>query len=409
MFDGTTDNTLRKIVLKFRILLFLYWALSSSFLCFYVIYLETQKKFPVSEIGIIISLYTLSAIAGLYILGFLCDKSRTIKKVLLPVIFIIGLMVFMFPYGSHKLLIYASIVIIGFLQQPAGAIADSWLMKHLGKHNSEKSYGKIRAFGSLGWALTALLTALMMHNIHWNAMFLICSTAAVLLIISAFFIPDIRSSEQSKEETTHLSQTQKEITFSKAFKELLNNRKFVVIILILLVYFIGEQTFYNFLGLIIKERGGHLIIIGLTYFLAASFEIPSMFISSGLLKKYPPIKLMILGVFINLLRYGFILYFRTPLSITLAYMLEGFSFGIIFTAYRCYVYTIAPRELQTMAYTIGDAVTISFSLIIGALIGGFIIEFFGIVFLTICCTTCCVTALVLLTASTLLSKAENRQ
>lgn len=358
--------TIPQILLRFRVATYLYWALSASFLCYYILFFEEVREIKASDIGLMMSLYTLSALIGQNIFGFSSDKLKSNKiPIGLGVVFLAASLS-LFPYQENIKLLYANMMAIGFLQQPIGPMLDAWALRHLSIHNEEKLYGKIRGLGSFGWSSAAIITAYLIQNFGWHMMYWVAVVCALFLLLIVIITPDcpIDTSNNSG----------RKLTLKTAIKDLFGNPSYIYILFVIFFLYMGVQTAYNYLGLIIKETGGGVVALGWTYFVDAGSEIPAMFLSVWLLSKYAPRKLMIGAVILYLIRFSLILYFQTPLVVTLASILEGFAFGLMLTSLRKYIFDIINPEVQTTALTISDAVFLSLSVMVGGAVGGWIIQ-----------------------------------
>ncbi|WP_114747870.1 MFS transporter [Pleomorphovibrio marinus] len=382
--------TLSQIVFRFRVATMLYWAMSGSFLCYYVIFFEEQKGISPADIGIMMSIYTLSALIGQNFFGYLSDKLQSLKKSVLFAVLIMVIVVPTFPLHNHLYLIYPSMALVGFMQQPLGPMLDSWMLKLLATHNKENIYGKIRGVGSMGWATAGPVTAYLMQHVGWDMMYVVSSTCGISL---AFVVWGIKDVQKSNEQVIQLA---KDLTPLKTIRKLFQIKPYLFILLVVFFNYLGVQTSYNFLSLIMRDTGGSLEILGWTYFLDAGSELPAMFISVWLLSRFPPKRLMMVAVILYLIRFGLILYFQTPIVVSLTSILEGFAFGFMLASLRNYIFTIAPRHLQTSALTICDAVFLSMSVIVGGTLGGWVIQEYSVMTLMWCCMGSSTVALLLL-------------
>jgi MFS transporter, PPP family, 3-phenylpropionic acid transporter len=380
--------SVEQIILRFRTATYLYWALSGAFLCYYVLYFEEVRGIRASDIGLMMSLYTLAALVGQNVFGFFSDKLKSNKIPIGFGIFFLAGSLIIFPFQENLNVIYANMMAIGFLQQPIGPMLDAWALKHLGYHGQEKQYGKIRGLGSFGWSSSAIITAYLIQNFGWEMMYWVATVCGILLLVIVVGTPDCPVEKESKFNRT--------LTLQLAFKALFGNLSYVYMLSVIFFLYLGVQTAYNFMGLIMKETGGGVIALGWTYFVDAGSEIPAMFLSVWLLSKYPPRKLMIAAVLLYITRFALILYFQTPIVVTLASILEGFAFGLMLTALRKFIFDVVSPEVQTTALTIADAVFLSLSVMIGGAIGGWIIQNYSVMSLMGVCMASASISLILL-------------
>jgi PPP family 3-phenylpropionic acid transporter len=382
------------VVLRFRVVLYLYWAMSAAFLGYWVVNFEATRQITAAEIGIMMSLYTAAALLGQYGWGYLSDRWRSIRLPVVVASLLFAATVATFPWQTSVRALYLSMVLVGLLQQPIGPMIDSWALKHLGVHGEENRFGAVRGFGSLGWATVALLTAYLIQHVSWNSMFAISSVAGLLLALMAAYIPDVRTN--AGEPAAGGARVAGELTTARALRQLFGNRAYVYILVVVFLMYLGVQTTFNFQGLLIKGTGGGVAELGWTYFVGVMSEMPAMFLSVWLLPRMPARRLMILSGCLYMLRYALIIYFQTPWVILLTASLEGLAFGLLLTSLRSQVFAVVAEEVQTLAMTIVDAVFLSLTVILGGAVGGWLIEHYSLVHMLAACMASSALSLALL-------------
>ncbi|MFA6076107.1 MAG: MFS transporter [Negativicutes bacterium] len=382
---------IKRLLNKFRLTVFLFWTFAASFNCYYVLFFESGKHITPSTIGIMMSLYTIATMVGQSFWGYLCDKFDSIKKAFVLAAVLSCIIIGTFPFNDSIVTLYIAMAALGFLMPPMSPMVDSWLLKHLSKVGQETKFGTVRAFGSLGWSLTACATAYMISWFGWNIMYFEGVVAALLMLVTVSFIDDV-----SLRSVVNPQAEQAKITPWKAARELLRDRAYLFIVVVLFFQFFGLQTAYNYLGLIMKNAGGDVINLGWTFFIDAGSELPSMFLSVWLLKRFPQKRIIMVAVSLYLLRFLLILYFQTATAVMLTSVLQGFAFGLLLTSVRNYIYLVAPSHLKTMAFTVGEAIYLNLAVIIGGIFGGLVVEFYGVYSLIMVCALSVCVALSLL-------------
>ena len=378
------------IFLKFRAAHYLYWAMSSAFVGYWVLYFQDERKIPGSEIGWMMSIYVSAALMGQYVFGFVSDKLRSIRVLIVTAALLFAAAVAAMPLQTSTLGIRMTMALLGFLQQPIGPMLDSWTLKYLRDHSDPNQFGRIRSFGSLGWATVALLTAYLILMVSWNMFFYVAILAAVLLSVVAVTIPDPstnRASELSGAES---------LTMRQSIVRLFRNPAYLYILAVVFLMYLGVQTTFNFQSLLIKETGGGVAELGWTFFFGVMCEMPAMFLSVWLLPRMSARKLMTIAGVLYMLRYGLIIYIQTSWIVMLTACLEGLAFGLLLSSLRNYVFSAVDREVQTSAMTIVDATFLSLTVIVGGVVGGWLIEQFSVLHMVAACAVSSGAALVLL-------------
>jgi len=387
-----TMLTLPQIFLRFRIAIYLYWAMSAAILGYWVMYLEGEKGIAASEIGLLMSMYVGAALMGQYSFGFLSDKLQSIRLPVVGAAMCYAAVVATIPLQTSKAWIYPSMLLLGFLQQPIGPMLDSWTLKHLSRLGQRTLFGKIRSFGSLGWATTSLFTAYLILWFSWNMMFAVAVVAGMMLSLMALMIPDVAESDSD------MQSDQPRLTIGRALAHLFGNSAYLYILAVVFLMYLGVQTTFNFQGLLIKGAGGGIEELGWTFFFGVMSEMPAMFLSVWLLPRLPARKLMIIAGGLYMLRYALIIYFQTPWIIMVTACLEGVAFGLLLTALRSYVFAVVAEDVQTSAMTVVDATFLGLTVIIGGLVGGWLIEQFSAMHMVMACAVSSGCAMLLLLA-----------
>jgi oligosaccharide:H+ symporter len=364
--------------------------MSSAFLGYWVLYFQDERKISGSEIGWMMSIYVSAALMGQYVFGFVSDKLRSIRALIVTAALLFAAAVAAMPFQTSALNIRITMVLLGFLQQPIGPMLDSWTLKYLRDHSDPNQFGRIRSFGSLGWATVALLTAYLILMVSWNMFFHVATLAAVLLSAVAITIPDMATNRDPE------SSGGPSLTMRQSIARLFRNPAYLYILAVVFLMYLGVQTTFNFQSLLIKETGGGVAELGWTFFFGVMCEMPAMFLSAWLLPRISARKLMTIAGVLYMLRYGLIIYFQTSWIVMLTACLEGLAFGLLLSSLRSYVFSVVDQEIQTSAMTIVDATFLSLTVIVGGVLGGWLIEQFSVLHMVAACAISSGAALVLL-------------
>jgi predicted MFS family arabinose efflux permease len=220
--------------------------------------------------------------------------------------------------------------------------------------------------------------------------FYVAILAAVLLSVVAVTIPD-----PSTNRGIELSGAES-LTMRQSIVRLFRNPAYLYILAVVFLMYLGVQTTFNFQSLLIKETGGGVAELGWTFFFGVMCEMPAMFLSVWLLPRMSARKLMTIAGLLYMLRYGLIIYFQTSWIVMLTACLEGLAFGLLLSSLRSYVFSVVDREIQTSAMTIVDATFLSLTVIVGGIVGGWLIEQFSVLHMVAACAISSGLALLLL-------------
>lgn len=385
---------LKKKTLQFSALQWLLWSTWCTYGPFNVLYLNAQG-YSNTTIGWAVSVMTFMGIIGQYFWGYICDRTRTVKMVF--IICMIGLAAVVVPYRfySTPLAITVAMGIIGFMWNPASSIIDSWI---LGTSDElARNYGFMRAWGSIGFALLASVFGIGIERFGWNLMFVSFGILAALTVLVAFAIED-----------SYKAGTEKDRKSSVNPLELFKNTDYVLLLVVTLFLFIPANAVMIFLPVMLKNLGGTAAHQGLALFAVAVSEFPVLLLARRFVAKFNPQFLLLFAAVFYLLRVWLMLLAKSPAQLIYIGLLQSLTFAVFLPTVRYYVNQIAPEGLKTTAQTVITAVFFGAASILASLVGGLVIDRFGLDMLLRGCVTISALAVLLLLALVLRPKSGQR-
>lgn len=315
-----------------------------------------HKGFDPIQIGTLISLYTISGILGQLLAGYLCDKLRTIKKILsLSILFIMISTTISITF-KIRVVFYISFIITGFFYSILTNVSDSWVMES--EEKIKIKYGSIRAFGSIGWAFGVLVAGFIISKFGYYAVNIMYVISMSVALICSFKLKD--SIKESKG--------------SLDFKELLINKEYLFTIIILLIISVSFRAYCQLVPYVIEYRGGNTFSFGIFSFISSLSEIIMLIICGKIMHKFSPDKLLILAP-IGILIQSSILYFFTNINIIyFSGIFQIFTFPIMLMVARTMIERLSPNNLKTSSQLIGFAVFNSMGTMIASMLIGYLIE-----------------------------------
>jgi len=324
------------------------------------------------------------------IVGYLCDRLESRKIVFLISMFLMA--VFVTPltfYGDFMLAI--SIGVVGFLWEPQQSVLDSWILET--SAHTAHNYGFMRAWGSIGFAIIVTVFGQIIERFGWRIHFLSYGVVVFIVILIALSIKDKSYSGLNQKDDNSIKNSQKESEAKKlnleAAKEtpaevneknilrLFKNPDYIFILLITLLIFIPNQMLFVYLAPIIKSVGGNSTDLGYTLFFNALSEAPIFFVAKYFLEKYKTNSLLLFSAFFYLIRFIIAALASSPVYFLFFGMLQSLSFGVFLVTVRYYVKLVAPAALKTTAQSIAMMSAFGAAGIIGSLLGGYLIDNFG--------------------------------
>lgn len=321
-----------------------------------VFYLE--RGISATHIGWLMAVGPLASLIAQPFWGFMSDKYKTIKRILL--ICLIGMIITSILFFQMNSLL--SFLIMGYLlfsfASPIGALGDSLTQKTA--NLTKRSFGSIRMWGSIGFAFTSvtsgwILTYIGVENLLFPLLFY-----AFAALFTLRFMSDAKAST-------------KPVNVKDAFHLAKSPGLFFFLASIVFLS-IAHRTNDSFMGIYIKEIGGNESIIGLAWFIGVITEAFVFATSGWWFRKYHELTFIMFAGIIYAIRFFLVSFITEPTQILWIQPLHGITFGIFYSAALQYVSKIVPEQLQATGHLLLITVFFGLSGIIGSLIGGAIID-----------------------------------
>ncbi|WHY13003.1 MFS transporter [Peribacillus frigoritolerans] len=339
---------------------FLYFGLLAIFIPFLPVYLADQGLRP-AQIGFIIGTGGFVTLITQPLWGMISDKTRTIRKVLLLLIFfssVIGY--FLYDSSSYLQLILFAMLLYFFLM-PIDPLTES--LNFTKAEKSGISYGSIRTYGALGYAVISLITGYVMSYFGANSLAFLFAGIGLISFIVSWMMPDAPVSG-------------KPVTLS-SLKHFFSNKETLLFLLLVFICAVPARMNDTFLGVYIRELGGSAKLVGLTWFLAAGSEIVVFALSFWWLRKGKEIIIISFAAAFFFIRYFVSAWITDPQLLAYLQIMQLLTFPIFYSAAIQYLYRIVPVEWRATGQTVLALLFFGVSGIIASYIGGAIYGAYG--------------------------------
>ncbi|ADC51866.1 major facilitator family putative sugar symporter [Alkalihalophilus pseudofirmus OF4] len=353
----------------YRLMAYLFFAYSTMTIVMSYIPLYFQADgLSGNEVGILMAIGPFATIIAQPFWGFMSDKYKTIKRMI--VISAIGVVIaaagFMLMGQFYGYLIMMFVLFL-FLS-PLTALGDSLSQKTATLKGV--SFGRIRMWGSLGFATTSLLTGYVLTTIGVERVMIPMIIMAVLALVMALTIEDVKG-------------TNKPVTIISALKIGLN-KKLMFFLLCVVFISITHRANDSYLGLYIVGLGGAESLIGWAWFVGVSAEALVFATSPLWFRKFNPLSFIVIAGFIYSIRWVLMGMITSPWMVLPLQLTHGISFGMFYIAAFQYVNKLIPEHLQATGHVLFITTFFGLSGIFGSLFGGWMIDGFGLKALYFC-------------------------
>lgn len=339
---------------------FLFFGLLALFIPFLPVYLE-DKGLSASEIGIVIGTGGFVTLIAQPLWGFISDKTKTIRKVMLILVSLTTIFgYFLFNVDSYVLLVMFALLVY-FALMPLDPLTES--LNFTVSEMARVSYGSIRTYGALGYAILSLIVGFSMDYFGMNSASILFAILGLISFAIVWFMPDVQASS-------------KPVTM-EGLKQVLKNKEMLLFLVMVFISSIPARMNDTFLGIHLRALGGDTSLIGIAFFIAATSEIVIFALSFWWLRKGKELEIITMATFFYFLRFILAAFILSPLALTLLQVLQMFTFPIFYTAAIQYLYQIMPKEWRATGQTVLALLFFGLSSIIASYAGGYIYKEFG--------------------------------
>nr|WP_113867717.1 MFS transporter [Paraliobacillus ryukyuensis] len=314
-----------------------------------------------TQIGLVLAVGPAVSIISQPIWGYMSDKYQTVKRILL--ICLIGLIISSAVFFQMTILPLLIITagIFYFFSAPIGALSDSFTQRRADA--MKISFGSIRTWGSIGFAVSSLLVGQLLDLIGIQYLIVPYLVMASLALIVCFRIVDVKV----EVDPIQLSD----------IKRLFQNRPFVIFLSLILFLTITHRTNDSYIGLFIEQLGGSETLIGVSWFVGVASEAAVFALAPFWYRKFHPLIFIIAAGLLFTIRWFLYAVIDVPMVIVILQLLHGLSFGIFYMTAFQYITQLIPKSVQSTGHLVFMSVFFGLSGIVGSLAGGTIMDVFG--------------------------------
>jgi len=342
-----------------KVLLFSFYATNTIIVSFLPLYLQ-YKGLSGKEIGWVLAMGPLVSIFSQPFWGYMSDKYKTVKRIILLCALMLLITGLIFFQMNELIPILIMGAIFFFFVTPIEPLSDSIAQRRASEVGV--TFGTIRSWGAIGFALSSLIVGELLSHIGIQYMI----WPYLLFGLIAFFVAFLLKDVNVPSEPVKL----------KDLSQLIKNIPFLIFLTLIVILMITHNTNDNFIGLYITELGGSERLVGIAWFVGVISEAIVYFLAGFWFKKLHPLIFVIIAGILFTIRwfvYGLV---TVPIVIIILQVLHGLTFGVFFIAAFDYVTRLIPDLLMSTGHLVFFAF-MGVAGIIGSLIGGAIFETFG--------------------------------
>jgi PPP family 3-phenylpropionic acid transporter len=338
----------------------LFYAAGSFTMPNIVLYFQ-ELGFSGAQIGLLAGMAPLITMVGAPFWTGMADAKKRHK--LIMSLTILGAILFnsIFPFAKAVVPIILLVFLFSLFSSPIIALADSATMTMLvGEKNM---YGRVRLGGTIGWGLMAPLASIIIfsYGLKWAFW-----GYAVIMILVYIVSRKLTFGHQLEN-----------ISLKWDIRKVLTNQRWVFFLILALVGGVAFTTINSYLFPYMEDLGISRSMFGITLLISTIGELPILFFSNRLLKRFGSYRLLILGMILTGVRLLLYAWLRFPLGIFLFQFLNGMTFPMVWVAGVSYADENAPAGMKSTAQGLFGAMVFGIGAAIGGLFGGLMMGSIG--------------------------------
>ncbi len=317
------------------------------------------------EIGSLMSVGALVSIIANPFWGIWSDRYQNMRRIVL--VMLTGTLVLsQLVFQAHTYeMIYVSILFFYFFQGPLFAQSNTMILSYIDGTNHK--FGSFRLWGSLGWALTAILAG---PVIEWAGVSILSYLFAALLCAAMLSLVALPRLDHSIGVAP--------LPF-KGFQKIFYNPFFLCFIFFGILVSIPNTMNNTFVSLYITELGGSKTMIGLAVFLSSILEVGVLLLCNRFLKRKVSVLLgwLALVSVLFVLRWWLMAGATTPLQVAFIQILHCITFGGFFYVGTQLTMLLVPRPYRSSGQALYTLTWSGISGILGGVLGGWLYQTLG--------------------------------
>ena len=346
-----------KLVIKSQY--FLYFGVLGIFLPYFNLYCY-HLGFSGLQIGLLAALRSMTMVLFPLIWGALADRFHIRKPIyiLCNLISTSTWVFFLITVDFWPMLLITAFY--GIFYAPIISFLEAVTMDVLGAE--KKSYGRIRAWGSVSFIVMVLVIGRIIDLYSVDIILILVLAGSLML---AAISPRIPSIESSKKDL---------LTPGAGF--LFENRVIVFLFCAFLML-VSHGAYYGFFSIHLENLGYHSTFIGLSWALASTAEILVMVKSDRIFNRFSLENVLFFSFLVAAVRWLILFFSKSTAIILLSQTLHSVTYGTFHMASILYIDRLAPANAKTLGQAVNNGLTYGFGLMVGFFINGYLYETTG--------------------------------
>ena len=309
------------------------------------------------EIGVLSALRSITTIAFPILFGMMADRFNLRKPIYLTCTFSSAALWVFFLFTTDFTWMLVITVSYGIFYAPIISFLEAITMDTLG--DEKKSYGTIRAWGSISFILVVVLMGQLIDR--FSSRIILVSTL-VIFTLQAVNSTRIPRSRSSRRNTGPLA------------PGFFMQRKILVFLFCAFLMLVSHGAYYGFFSIHLEHLGYSGTFIGITWALASIAEIVAMLKSKAIFKWFSLEKVLAASFAVAAIRWMLLYQITSPVLIVITQALHAITYGTFHMASILYIDQQSPDDAKNMGQAVNNAMTYGMGLMVGFFLNGYLYE-----------------------------------
>ncbi|MBN2394356.1 MAG: MFS transporter [Anaerolineae bacterium] len=322
------------------------------------------------EIGILATAFPLMTLFFGPALSLLADRRRWQKRMLLISIGGTGALLILFPFARFFVPLLILVLIRAALFSPMMSIGDGMVARMATRHRID--FGKLRLWGSLSFAVAALICGALWERWGFPAMFIVTSVLTLPVLWAATGL------EESAPAAPIAGAQITKSAVSPTLRDVRRDRGLVALLVAVSLVGIAEGMYGTFSGVYMDHLGGGQFLVGALFGLSALAELPVMHYSGAIFRKFgKPIAVSLAYGLVGIAFLGYAMA-RQPWLLLVFAMVKGVGFALYFVGNVSLIDERAPEAWTSTLQSMMNAATRGLAPLITNPLGGWLADSLGL-------------------------------
>jgi len=309
------------------------------------------------QIGVLSALRSASMVVFPVLWSILADRFQTRKSIYILCNCMSAAIWFFFLHTVDFWQILFISIGYGIFYSPIISFLEAFTMDVLGRE--KKSYGSIRAWGSISFILMVMLFGKLIDMYSINIIIGYILAGSIIQALIATNIPQIKTKNNKNRSPN---------------KTVFMTQRMVFFLFCAFLMLVSHGTYYGFFSIHLSNAGYGNVLIGATWAIASIAEILVMIKSDMLFKRFSIEKVLLTSFIVASLRWFILFFTESIFIIVLSQILHAITYGTFHMASILYIDALSSKMNKTFGQAVNNAVTYGLGMMTGFFLNGYLFE-----------------------------------